>query len=730
MREHRSPRSRARGLLSTLLLAFACAAFNASALEPIPDKLVVLTFDDANKSDRSFVAEVLKKHGFGATFYVTEGLGFLKSKAHYTTWAEIRELHDMGFEIGNHTQHHRNVARLDADSLSASLAHIDQRCQEHGIPQPVTFCYPGFSHGPSSLPVIDKHGFLFARRGIRPEYQDGGEGGRGPVYDPEADHPLLIPTTWYAGPKSGTEDFQWAANRGRDGKIAVLCYHGVPALEHPWVNTSQEAFLEQMQWLKDENFKVIAMRDLARHVDPTRRPANTYADIRERTPISIGSRRELFADTHLIDSMQGDLQQHLHQPRPEEVVLTTDRPWEGNTCAYYTLFQDGHRYRMYYRGSHYDESTKRAGHREVTCYAESHDGIHWQKPNLGLYEFDGSKENNIVWDGIGTHCFTVFKDANPNCPPEARYKAISRGHPKAAKGLYVFQSPDGIHWSMLQEAPVITEGAFDSQNLAFWDGQAQVYRTFFRTFVNGVRAILTSESNDYLEWSDPVLLSYGDAPAQHLYTNAILPYPRAPHLLIGFPTRYLPKENDRVEPTFMMSRDRGRTFHRWLAPVIPESAPHDRGGNRSNYMAWGLLNLPTEPDRYSVYATEAYYTGPDSRLRRFSYRKDGFVSIRAGAKGGTLLTKPLALAGDRLTVNFRPSSPEGQMRIELQDELGQAIKGFTLDDGEPIAENGIDLPVRWSGDATALAQLAGSPVRLRIEMSDGDLYAFQFSPRE
>lgn len=126
MREHRSPRSRARGLLSTLLLAFACAAFNASALEPIPDKLVVLTFDDANKSDRSFVAEVLKKHGFGATFYVTEGLGFLKSKAHYTTWAEIRELHDMGFEIGNHTQHHRNVARLDADSLSASLAHIDR----------------------------------------------------------------------------------------------------------------------------------------------------------------------------------------------------------------------------------------------------------------------------------------------------------------------------------------------------------------------------------------------------------------------------------------------------------------------------------------------------------------------------------------------------------------------------------------------------------------------------
>ena len=86
---------------------------HASALEPIPDKLVVLTFDDANKSDHSFVAGVLKQHGFGATFYVTEGLGFLKSKTNYTTWEEIRELHDQGFEIGNHTQHPRNVARLD-----------------------------------------------------------------------------------------------------------------------------------------------------------------------------------------------------------------------------------------------------------------------------------------------------------------------------------------------------------------------------------------------------------------------------------------------------------------------------------------------------------------------------------------------------------------------------------------------------------------------------------------
>ncbi len=146
-------------------------------------------------------------------------------------------------------------------------------------------------------------------------------------------------------------------------------------------------------------------------------------------PINIGSRLELFVDHHVVDRTTGDLELYVHRPQPQEVVLVTGKPWEGNTSAYYTLFQDGDRYRMYYRGSNFDQAAKKATHDEVTCYAESRDGIHWTRPDLGLYEFDGSKKNNIVWDGIGTHCFVVFKDGNPKAPPEARYKAISRGRP-------------------------------------------------------------------------------------------------------------------------------------------------------------------------------------------------------------------------------------------------------------------------------------------------------------
>ena len=274
----------------SLLLAmiWGCLSRSAASLEtdgallPIPDKLVVLTFDDGNKSDRAFVADVLTDHGFGATFYITEGLGFLKSKQHYVTWDEVRELHELGFEIGNHTRRHRDATRLSASELLASIAHIDARCAEHAIPQPTTFCFPGFRHSAGALAAIEQRNFLFARRGVGPEFPDGGEGARGPHYDPQLDHPLLIPTTGYAGPEWSLADLQWAVEHARDGKIAVLCFHGVPAMEHPWVTTSPDDFRRYMQYLADEDCTVIAMRDLARYVDPARRPQDAYERIERR----------------------------------------------------------------------------------------------------------------------------------------------------------------------------------------------------------------------------------------------------------------------------------------------------------------------------------------------------------------------------------------------------------------------------------------------------------------
>lgn len=437
--------------------------------------------------------------------------------------------------------------------------------------------------------------------------------------------------------------------------------------------------------------------------------------------IKLGSRLELFVDDFLIDQLN-DAKLTLHKPEPQEVVLTTDKPWEGNTCAYYTVFQDGDNYRMYYRGSHYDTKTKKSAHREVVCYAESNDGIHWIKPKLNLFEFNGSKENNIVWDGIGGHNFTPFKDANPKAKKEEKYKALARGSRGAKKGIYAFSSPDGIHWKMMSKEPVITQGAFDSQNLAFYDTHAKVYREYHRTFRDRRRDIQTGTTDNFLSWPTPTFLTYPGAAKEHLYTNAIQPYPRAPHLLIGFPTRYQPK-NQQVEPIFMSSRD-GLVFHRWNEAVIPITAPKDRDGNRCNYMAWGLVKLPKRDYEYSVYATEAYYTGPDSRLRRFTYRTDGFVSVQAKDKLGTLTTKPLTFEGKSLVVNAK-TAKNGQLLVQLETASGERIPGFTFGDCVPVKGDSIEHRVQWRQNRN-VNPLSGKAIRVKFQMKHADLYSMQF----
>ena len=449
-------------------------------------------------------------------------------------------------------------------------------------------------------------------------------------------------------------------------------------------------------------------------------------------PVKIGSRRELLVDEYLIARMDGvSLKQH--KPQPQDVALVCDQPWEGNTSAYFTLFQDGDIYRAYYRGTHFDEAAKKSAHREVTCYAESRDGITWTKPKLGLVEFNGSKDNNILLIGEGCHNFAPFKDANPNCPPESRYKALAgtgnEGTRKERPSLQAWQSPDGLHWTRVREEPVITAGAFDSQNTAFYDTELGAYRAYWRYFTGGytdergwkpkgVRAIRTATSKDFLTWENQADLAYGDAPETQLYTNAVRPYARAPHLLLGFPTRYEPKHSQ-VEPVFMTSRD-GVNFNRWEEPVIPITAPEDRDGNRSNYMTIGVLQLPGRDKELSVYGTEAYYTGPGSRIRRFTYRLDGFVSASAKEQG-ELITKPLTFAGSKLSLNI---VSKGSTRVEVRDADGKPVPGFTLDDCAPITGDEIDHAVVWKGGS--LTAFAGKPVQLRVVLQQADLFALQF----
>ena len=265
--------------LPTLLLLLAPAT-PALALEPIPDKLVVLTFDDSSKSHVTVAAPLLKKHGFGATFFVTEGFDFPTNKRDYMTWDEIAQLHRDGFEIGNHTRDHKAPSAKDPKGTIEQLEAINARCLAHGIPRPVSFAYPGNVLDKDVLPILQRLGIKFARRGGSPEYPY--DKGRGFAYEPGLDHPLLIPSAGDARPGWTLDDFKRAVSQARGGKIAVIQLHGVPDTAHSWVNTPTPLFESYVKYLADNGYRVIALRDLARYVDPTVVPSNPWGVIEDR----------------------------------------------------------------------------------------------------------------------------------------------------------------------------------------------------------------------------------------------------------------------------------------------------------------------------------------------------------------------------------------------------------------------------------------------------------------
>ncbi len=495
--------------------------------------------------------------------------------------------------------------------------------------------------------------------------------------------------------------------------------------------------------------------------------------------IDIGSRRELLVDDFLIQQLAGAAEQRLHHPTPQSLALVHDAPWEGTGSGYHSVFHDGDLYRMYYKAWHLDPQQGKlntGAHPLFCCYAESDDGIAWRKPNLGLVAFNGSKENNIViatgkmiGPGGGTLNVdpghpAIFKDDNPAVAADARYKAIVRS--SSPNGLLPLKSPDGLHWSPMSDKPMLHGlGVFDSQNLAFWDPTLGKYRAYWRIFTPGVvtdsvrkppsyRAIRTATSDDMIHWSKPVDITYADSPQEQLYTNQIKPYARAPHLLIGFPTRYiergwsdsmraLPEPEHRklrassterygtaiTEGLLMSSRD-GVHFNRWNEAFLPPGPERPGTWNYGHqYIAWHAVetksSLEGAPNELSLYAAESYWTGKGSAVRRYTLRLDGFVSVGAPLRGGELLTKPLTFEGDTLHLNFS-SSAAGGVRVELQDSGGVPIPGYTLDDCPVVFGDTVDRIVTWK-DGADLARLSGQPVRLRFELKDADLYAFQFT---
>ncbi len=497
--------------------------------------------------------------------------------------------------------------------------------------------------------------------------------------------------------------------------------------------------------------------------------------------ISLGSQREFFWDDYMIDSEKTTASHVVHHPVRRDVVMVHDKPWEGDGCNYYNMVFDGTvgRYRLYYLAWEMlnPERTEHTMADIKVCVLESRDGIHWERPNLGIHEFAGSRDNNIVlmktaFPGLpGIDNFFVTLDENPNPVVPGRFKATMAYWRREEDGthyraLYSLISEDGIHF---RHQGIVTEkGRFDSLNVMQWFPGTGLYHCYIRDFhhpadENGVRRdveiseehglneairdIRVLTSSDFIHWTEPQMLKFNDVEDHPLYTSCISPYPLNRNVLVGFPTRYVERQRwtrnfDRLcgaekrrsrsaihprygmtttDCVFMCSRD-GLNWYRhddaFMRPG-PEQPLNWVYGDC--YPAVGLISTPSaipgaDPEM-SLFVHENHWSGLPACIVRHTLRWDGFVSLHAGIRPEKVVTKEFTFAGSELRINFETSA-RGWMRITLRNtETGEKLHS------DELFGNRINRIVDFDGD---VAKFSGSPVIMEIELCDADVYAFEF----
>ena len=480
----------------------------------------------------------------------------------------------------------------------------------------------------------------------------------------------------------------------------------------------------------------------------------------------MGSRLEPFFDDWLIDTMDGATLR-LHEAVPREVALQFNRPWEGNSSGYPSVFQDGDTYRLYYRGGNWGQEAQRRSH-VVACYAESEDGINWERPDLGLFEFEGSRRNNIILAppisldaGRPIDDFFAFKDENPDALESQRYKGVCNVNWKFwGGGIVGLVSPDGINWRWVQEKPVlIDDKEYDGpQGPAFWDPHRKEYRAYLRGWASGDgeevsqmkhipedlyvqleqpeanrgqwRTVRYTTSKDFVHWTRPSLVQFDVSLSldEQLYTNGVHPYFRAPHIYIGLPKRFAPFRHKVLEHSmpgvsdggFMTSRD-GVQWKLWREAFIRPGLDRKNWVNRNNMPAFGVIE--TAPGEISVYWME-HVKDEGCRIRRGTVRTDGFVSVNVGYGGGELVTRPLIFEGQELVINYSTSA-FGSVQVELQDEGGSALEGYSLAECPVIYGDSVAHHVAWDRGSDVSLH-AGRPVRVHFVITDADLYSIRF----
>jgi peptidoglycan/xylan/chitin deacetylase (PgdA/CDA1 family) len=208
-------------------------------------KTAYLTFDDAVISHLAVAAPLLKEFGFGATFFVCKWPG---DSIYQMNWHQIEALAEMGFEIGNHTVNHLFMPQTSSEEAEKDIILLERKMAEYNIPRPVSFAYPGGADTPECRNILRDRGYRTART-IREEPVIAG------VDDPLSIGSFVI--------KDANDNFSKAMEALTESNPVVLTWHGVPEYLHQNVQTSIPVFLEQLTYLRDNNIRCCALRELA-----------------------------------------------------------------------------------------------------------------------------------------------------------------------------------------------------------------------------------------------------------------------------------------------------------------------------------------------------------------------------------------------------------------------------------------------------------------------------------
>lgn len=497
--------------------------------------------------------------------------------------------------------------------------------------------------------------------------------------------------------------------------------------------------------------------------------------------INIGNRRECFFDNYLIDEDKTTAEKRLNKPTRQDVIMVLDKPWEGTYTTFFCPVYAQGKWHMYY-------TSTLGAQIKFLMYAQSDDGLEWIRPNLGIVEFNGSKDNNIILDMemfkelefTNFDNFSVFYDENPACPQNEKFKMVAlwMGH----ASLLALMSEDGIHWG--SPRVVTSDGDFDSQNRAFWSKEHNKYFCYLRggtevyddvpiidksysdktakaledperfllrepgdgttTFMRDVRVC---ESEDFINWSKPQLINTTGTKYQ-LYNNVVFPYPRAPHIFVGMPLRYTERKEWTKNYDELCGREgrleRMKIIYRFGLAVTDSLFMSSRDGyNFTKYDEAFITPPPENPESFvygdataSPVLIEVPSKIPGAENEYMIIVRENFRAVQSPnqlAKYTIRLDGFVSFhaGGEKATVVTKEFVYSGK---DLYANLATSARGsvyFTLKCGDEeytsceMFGNSTNKRIRFDDDEV-VSRLSGKPVTLTMELFDSDVYSVKF----